>query len=86
MRKDLRLGGLVGIYLIIKNEQMAIGDEIKKVVMEEIFSAIQDFESQEEVFIMCALEIIGFVGPNERSSVHIGVINGLLCEPTLRRL
>jgi hypothetical protein len=45
MRKDLRLGGLVGIYLIIKNDQVSIGDEIKKVVMEEIFLAIQDFES-----------------------------------------
>lgn len=45
MRKDLRLGGLVGIYLIVKNEQMAIGDEIKKVVLEEIFSALQEYET-----------------------------------------
>jgi hypothetical protein len=28
MRKDLRLGGLIGIYLILKNNLMQIGEEI----------------------------------------------------------
>jgi hypothetical protein len=37
MRKDLRLGGLVGIYIVYKNNGMGIGEEIKKVVLEEIF-------------------------------------------------
>jgi hypothetical protein len=37
MRKDLRLGGLVGIYIVYKNNGMSIGEEIKKVVLEEIF-------------------------------------------------
>jgi hypothetical protein len=40
MRKDLKLGGLVGIYLIFKNNSLMIGDEIKKVILEELFSTL----------------------------------------------
>ena len=36
MRKDLRLGGLTGIYLLVKNNEL--GEEIKRVLVEEIFS------------------------------------------------
>ena len=40
MRKDLRLGGLVGIYLIFKNNQHLIGEEIKKVIVEELLNTL----------------------------------------------
>jgi hypothetical protein len=42
MRKDLKLGGLVGIYLIFKNNGHLIGDEIKKVILEELFTTLSD--------------------------------------------
>jgi hypothetical protein len=42
MRKDLKLGGLVGIYLIFKNNSHLIGDEIKKVILEELFTTLSD--------------------------------------------
>jgi hypothetical protein len=42
MRKDLKLGGLVGIYLIFKNNGHLIGEEIKKVILEELFTTLQD--------------------------------------------
>lgn len=45
MRKDLRLGGVVGAYLIFKNNIMAIGDEIKKVIIEEIFTTLSEYET-----------------------------------------
>lgn len=67
MRKDLRLGGLVGIYLILKGNLHRVGDEIQRVVLEEIFTTLSEFESQEEVFMVCGLELIGFFGPNERT-------------------
>lgn len=35
--------------------------------------------------MLCALEVIGLIGPNERSLSRIGIIKGLLCEPTLKR-
>ena len=40
MRKDLKLGGLVGIYLIFKNNGYLIGEEIKKVILEELFTTL----------------------------------------------
>lgn len=36
--------------------------------------------------MICALEILGFIGPNERSHQRIGIIKGLICEPSLKRL
>ena len=36
--------------------------------------------------MICALEIVGLVGPIDRSIARVGVIKGLLCEPLLRKL
>jgi hypothetical protein len=84
MRKDLRLGGIIGIYLLVKNNQL--GDEIKKVIVEEIFTTLTEYETQEELFLICALEIISVIGPNDRSLARIGILKGLLCEPSLRSI
>jgi hypothetical protein len=43
MRKDLRLGGLVGIYLILKNNQP--GDDIVRVVLEELFTTLEEYDN-----------------------------------------
>jgi len=40
MRKDLRLGGVVGVYLAFKNNAMDIGEEIKRVIIEELFTTL----------------------------------------------
>jgi len=45
MRKDLRLGGLVGVYIIFKNNNHSIGDEIKRVIVDEIFNTIAEYEN-----------------------------------------
>jgi hypothetical protein len=45
MRKDLRLGGLVGVYIVLRNNLSAIGDEIKRVISEELFGTLQDFSN-----------------------------------------
>ena len=51
MRKDLKLGGLVGIYLIFKNNSQLIGEEIKKVILEELFTTLTDTsEGQEAIY------------------------------------
>jgi hypothetical protein len=51
MRKDLKLGGLVGIYLIFKNNSHLIGEEIKKVILEELFTTLTDTsEGQEAIY------------------------------------
>ena len=47
MRKDLRLGGLVGIYQLLRGENGELSEEILNVIIEEIFTAIADYEAQE---------------------------------------
>jgi hypothetical protein len=86
MRKDLRLGGVVGVFLIFRNNPMSIGEEIKRVIIEELFTTLSEYETQEEIFMMCVLEVIGLIGPNDRSLGRIGIIKGLFCEPSLKRL
>jgi hypothetical protein len=51
MRKDLKLGGLVGIYIIFKNNDTQIGEEIRRVILEELFNTITDYESQEQIYL-----------------------------------
>lgn len=65
-RKDLRLGALVGIYTIIKYNEVTIPCLMQSI--NEIFKALVNFEMQEEVFISCALEILIFIGPTETTS------------------
>lgn len=36
--------------------------------------------------MMSALEVIGLIGPTDRSIARIGIIKGLMCEPSLKRL
>jgi hypothetical protein len=67
MRKDLRLGGIIGIYLIFKQSSDIVGEEITRVVVEELFTTLGEFETQEMLFMRCALEIVALLGPNERS-------------------
>lgn len=45
MRKDLRLGGLVGVYLILKKNLNFIGEEIKRVIIEELFTTLSEYET-----------------------------------------
>ena len=45
MRKDLRLGGLVGIYQLLRADQGDLRDDIFNVIVEELFTAIADYES-----------------------------------------
>ena len=85
MRKDLRLGGLVGIFLLVKNNYAQIGEEIKRVIVEELFTTLSEYETQEDIFMLSALEVIGLIGPHERAIARIGILKGLLCEPSLKR-
>ena len=67
MRKDLRLGGLVGIYQLIRGDTSELQEDILNVIIEEVFLSIADYEAQEMVFLASALEVIGFIGPNDKS-------------------
>lgn len=86
MRKDLRLGGLVGVYIVFKNNMSQVSEDIKSVIIEEIFTTLSEYENQEHVFMVSALEIIGLIGPNERTYSRMGVLKALMCEPSQRIL
>jgi hypothetical protein len=45
MRKDLRLGAVVGLDRIFaaSNNRMMIGEEIKRVIIEELFTTLSEF-------------------------------------------
>ena len=70
MRRDLRLGGLIGINLLLKSnvtpesEEYECGvfsQDILNVIVEELFQVIIDFEKQEQIFIASALEVLGSI-------------------------
>lgn len=86
MRKDLRLGGIVGIYQLIRSDSADLQEDILNVIIEEVFLAVADYEAQELVFLASALEVIGYIGPSEKSFERIQVIRQLMCEPAMHSL
>ena len=45
MRKDLRLGGLIGIYQLIRGDTSELQEDILNVIIEEVFLALADYEA-----------------------------------------
>jgi len=56
-RRSIRLGSLVGIYIILKKYQ--IDDSYKVTILEKIISLLHNYETQEELFLVACLEIAG---------------------------
>jgi hypothetical protein len=96
MRKDYRLGAIVGIYILFKNhaasveENMAmsqgstlsIGGEITRVIIEEIFGSLSEYQNQDPLLIKCELEVIVlFCDKVEvRSPKRIGILKNVLTQ------
>ena len=45
MRKDLRLGGIVGIFQLIRGDTSEMQEDILNVIIEEVFLALADYEA-----------------------------------------
>ena len=56
-RRSIRLGSLVGIYIFLKKFQ--IEDSYKIIILEKIIQLLQNYETQEELFLVACLEIAG---------------------------
>ena len=95
MRKDYRLGAIVGVYVLFKNNMhhtgsfsqrlgdgTVIGHEITKVILEEVFSSLTEFKNQDPLLIKCELEVIGLFGENKdiRSPQRLAVLKNLLSD------
>ena len=46
MRRDLRLGGLIGIYRLIKSDRASeINEDVINMIIEEVFITLFDYEA-----------------------------------------
>lgn len=64
MRKDYRLGAIVGLYVLISNGRhtgAAVGHEITRVILEEVFASLADFRNQDPLLIKCELEVLSLL-------------------------
>lgn len=92
MRKDYRLGAIVGVYVLFKSNntkqdqsyqgegQNRIGGEITRVIIEEVFSSLTEFKNQDPLLIQCELEVIGLFGAEDdiNTPQRLNVLKNLL--------
>ncbi len=67
LRKDIRLGGLTSLHLLIIHNADAISSDLADLVLEEVFSELARLEAQEELFLILALEIIQLLSPHSQA-------------------
>lgn len=71
-RRNIRLGSLVAIYMICKKYEL--DDTYKMLIVEKIVMLIQNYEIQEELFLVACLEILGLFAPNELIIENLNLI------------
>jgi len=79
MRKDVKLGGLIGVFVIWRTFPNEISEAVIDHVLQNVFTQLIHYESQDEPFIVAALELVGFFGQNEISCNSVSVIRAILC-------
>lgn len=62
-RRNIRLGSLVALYLICKKYEF--DESYKNLIVEKIVLLIQNYEIQEELFLVACLEILSLFAPHE---------------------
>ena len=72
--KNIRLGALVCLYLLIKKNYDSIDDNNKNNILTEMISLLQSYENQDEIFLQSCLEICTLFGPHEILLENFGVI------------
>jgi HEAT repeat protein len=72
--KNIRLGSLVCLYLLIKNNYNLLEENNKNNILSEIISLLQSYEKQDELFLLSCLEICSLFGPHEIILGNFGVI------------
>ena len=72
--KNTRLGSLVCLYLLIKNNFNSLDENNKNNIITEIISLLQSYEKQDELFLLSCLEICTLFGPHEILLENFGVI------------
>ena len=78
-RKDVKLGGIIGCYVIWRTFPNEISAAVIDHILQNVFTQLIHYESQDEAFLIAALELVGFFGPNEISCNSVSVIRGIFC-------
>ena len=63
MKKDIKLGGVICLYQILKAAASEITEEASTVIIDELFMSLADYANQEQIYIVACLEVIGLLGP-----------------------
>ncbi len=79
MRKDVRLGGVVGVYIMWRTFPTETTPLVVDHVLQTIYTQLIHYESQDVAFLLAALELIGFFGINEISCSSVSIIRAILC-------
>ena len=79
MRKDVKLGGVVGVYVLYETFPNEINPAVIDHVLQNVFTQLIHYESQDPAFLIAALELIGILGMNEISCNSVSVIRAILC-------
>ena len=72
--KNIRLGSLVCLYLLIKKNFNILDENNKINILSEIITLLQSYEKQDEIFLLSCLEICTLFGPNDILLENFGVI------------
>ena len=62
--KNIRLGSLVGLYFLIKNNFNSLDEKIKINIITIMISLLQSYEKQDELFLLSCLEICTLFCPH----------------------
>ena len=86
--KNIRLGALIILYLVLKKNFNEIKDEEKLIILKQIISLLQTYEKQDELFLLSCLEICSLFGQNDILIDNLGIICMFLTDfnfPKLQR-
>lgn len=53
---------------------------------DELFSSLKEYQNQEKIYIVAALEVIGLIGPCQAALEKIQTIKNILTDPDMSEL
>lgn len=83
-KRSIKLGSVVALYLILR--KFHVEDGLKLLILEKCVQLLQNFESQEELFLVAVLEICSLFAPHELLLENISLICMFLTDFNFPRL
>lgn len=84
-RKDIRLGGVIGLFLISKAND-SLHHDVFNVMADELLGSLKEYQNQEKIYIVAALEVVGHLGACPAALDKIQLIKNILVDPDMSEL